>query len=72
MHLQLFCTTLLAHALTTVSLQIIYVFMKFGSDVPFQMIKVYQTAIENFVKGRPREVSKKIVPSLITGCSLYL
>ncbi len=31
--------------------------MKFGSDVPYQMIKVYQTAIENFVKGRPREVS---------------
>mmetsp|Transcript_16619 Transcript_16619/g.27055 ORF Transcript_16619/g.27055 Transcript_16619/m.27055 type:complete len:131 (+) Transcript_16619:3186-3578(+) len=29
--------------------------MKFGSDVSFQMIKVYQTAIENFVKSRPRE-----------------
>eukprot|EP00579_Thalassiosira_antarctica_P000217 CAMPEP_0201866770 /NCGR_PEP_ID=MMETSP0902-20130614/1236_1 /ASSEMBLY_ACC=CAM_ASM_000551 /TAXON_ID=420261 /ORGANISM="Thalassiosira antarctica, Strain CCMP982" /LENGTH=1631 /DNA_ID=CAMNT_0048391801 /DNA_START=121 /DNA_END=5016 /DNA_ORIENTATION=+ len=34
---------------------IIYVYMKFGSDVSFQMIKVYQTAIENFVKSRPRE-----------------
>ena len=34
---------------------IVYVFMKFGSDIPYQMIKVYQTAIENFVKSRPRE-----------------
>ena len=36
---------------------IIYVYMKFGSDVPYQMIKVYQKAIENFVRSRPREVS---------------
>jgi hypothetical protein len=34
--------------------------MKFGADAPFQMIKVYKTAIENFIKARPREVS--IVP----------
>mmetsp|Transcript_23264 Transcript_23264/g.41596 ORF Transcript_23264/g.41596 Transcript_23264/m.41596 type:complete len:1233 (+) Transcript_23264:4492-8190(+) len=34
---------------------IVYVYMKFGSDVSYQMIKVYQTAIENFVKSRPRE-----------------
>jgi hypothetical protein len=37
---------------------IIYVYMKFGSDVPYQMIKVFQTAIENFVKERPREWSQ--------------
>ncbi|KAL7540415.1 hypothetical protein ACHAXR_010092, partial [Thalassiosira sp. AJA248-18] len=37
---------------------IVYVYMKFGSDVPYQMIKVYQTAIENFVKSRPREWSQ--------------
>jgi hypothetical protein len=34
--------------------------MKFGADAPFQMIKVYKTAIENFIKARPREVS--VVP----------
>ena len=34
---------------------ILYVYMKFAADVPYQMIKVYQTAIENFVKSRPRE-----------------
>jgi len=34
---------------------IVYVYMKFGSGVSYQMIKVYQTAIENFVKSRPRE-----------------
>jgi len=37
---------------------IIYVYMKFGSDVPYKMIKVYQAAIENFVKSRPREWSQ--------------
>jgi hypothetical protein len=31
--------------------------MKFGADAPFEMIKVYQTAIEKFIKDRPREVS---------------
>ena len=36
------------------------VYMKFGADAPFQMIKVYKTAIENFIKARPREVS--VVP----------
>jgi len=34
---------------------VLYVYMKFAADVPYQMIKVYQTAIENFVKSRPRE-----------------
>jgi len=34
---------------------IVYVYMKFGSDVPYNMIKIYQTAIEGFVKSRPRE-----------------
>ena len=38
----------------------VFVYMKFGADAPFQMIKVYKTAIENFIKARPREVS--VVP----------
>mmetsp|Transcript_997 Transcript_997/g.2206 ORF Transcript_997/g.2206 Transcript_997/m.2206 type:complete len:135 (-) Transcript_997:36-440(-) len=29
--------------------------MKFGSDVSYQMVKVFQAAIETFVKSRPRE-----------------
>lgn len=33
------------------------VFVKFGSNSSFEMIKVFQTAIENFIKARPREVS---------------
>ena len=37
---------------------IVYVYMKFGADVPYQMIKVYKTAIEKFVKSRPREWSQ--------------
>lgn len=35
---------------------VLYVYCKFASDVPYKMIKVYQTAIEQFVKSRPREV----------------
>eukprot|EP00569_Conticribra_weissflogii_P014890 CAMPEP_0171391814 /NCGR_PEP_ID=MMETSP0880-20121228/1528_1 /TAXON_ID=67004 /ORGANISM="Thalassiosira weissflogii, Strain CCMP1336" /LENGTH=1734 /DNA_ID=CAMNT_0011904567 /DNA_START=216 /DNA_END=5420 /DNA_ORIENTATION=+ len=34
---------------------VVYVYHKFGSDAPFKMVKVFQTAIENFVKSRPRE-----------------
>lgn len=36
---------------------VVCVFVKFGSNAPFDMIKVFQTAVENFVKARPREVS---------------
>lgn len=48
---------------------IVYVFMKFGTEIPYQMIKVYQAAMENFVKARPREVrswfSLLQIPSLL-------
>ncbi|KAL7461908.1 hypothetical protein ACHAXS_002314, partial [Conticribra weissflogii] len=34
---------------------IIYIDIKFGLEVPFAKIKIFQTAVENFVKSRPRE-----------------
>lgn len=36
---------------------VVCVFVKFGSNAAYDMIKVFQTAVENFVKARPREVS---------------
>jgi len=48
---------------------IVYVYMKFGSDVPYHMIKVYQTAIEAFVKSRPRDVG--LVVDLFFSLPLY-
>ncbi len=36
---------------------VVCVYVKFGSNSSFDMIKVFQTAVENFVKARPREVS---------------
>lgn len=34
---------------------IVYVYNKFGSDVPYKMIQVFKASVENFVKSRPRE-----------------
>lgn len=34
---------------------IVYVYNKFGSDVPFRLIQVFKASVENFVKSRPRE-----------------
>ena len=34
---------------------VVYVYNKFGSDVPFRLIQVFKAAVENFVKSRPRE-----------------
>jgi small-conductance mechanosensitive channel len=36
---------------------VLYVYVKFGSDAPFHKLNVFRSAIENFVKARPREVS---------------
>lgn len=33
----------------------VFVYMKFGTDAPFKMIQVFQTAIEKFIQARPRE-----------------
>ena len=35
---------------------VLYVYVKFGSDAPYQKLKLFRSAIENFVKARPREV----------------
>jgi len=34
---------------------IVYVYNKFGSDVPYRLIQVFKASVENFVKARPRE-----------------
>ena len=36
---------------------ILYVYVKFGSDAPFNKLNIFRSAIEGFVKARPREVS---------------
>lgn len=33
----------------------VYVYMKFGIDVPYEKIVIFKTAVEKFVKERPRE-----------------
>lgn len=34
--------------------------VKFGSDSPYKKLNVFRSAIENFVKARPREVCLKL------------
>mmetsp|Transcript_26794 Transcript_26794/g.55221 ORF Transcript_26794/g.55221 Transcript_26794/m.55221 type:complete len:1213 (-) Transcript_26794:194-3832(-) len=34
---------------------ILYLVIKFGLETPFQRIKVFRTAVENFINARPRE-----------------
>jgi hypothetical protein len=36
---------------------VLYVYVKFGSDAPYNKLNVFRSAIESFVKARPREVS---------------
>ena len=38
----------------------ILIHLKFGVDVPFQKIKIFQTAVEKFVYERPREWMKSL------------
>lgn len=33
----------------------VYLVIKFGLETPFQRIKVFRTAVENFINARPRE-----------------
>lgn len=40
---------------------VLYVYIKFGSDAPFKKLNVFRSAIESFVKARPREVSRLLV-----------
>ncbi len=39
---------------------VVYVYMKFGSDAPYTKLKLFRSAVENFVKARPREVSQHL------------
>ena len=34
---------------------IVYVYIKFGSDVSFDLVNIFHTAVKNFIKARPRE-----------------
>ena len=34
---------------------IIYVYMKFGTAVPYEKIQIFEKAIREFIKSRPRE-----------------
>lgn len=33
----------------------VYLYLKFGLDVPYEKVKIFRTVIESFVKARPRE-----------------
>ncbi len=43
------------NTLDFVNALLVYIDIKFGLEVPFAKIKIFQTAVENFVKSRPRE-----------------
>lgn len=38
---------------------VLYVYVKFGSDAPYRKLNIFRSAIESFVKARPREVSAR-------------
>jgi hypothetical protein len=45
---------------------VVCVYVKFGSNSSFDMIKLFQNVVESFIKARPREVSPHLARRLFT------
>jgi small-conductance mechanosensitive channel len=44
----------------------LFFLFKFPIDAPYERIKIFQTAIEKFIKARPREVKTTTMLSLVS------